>query len=1099
MEESTKSADVTTAQLTNGSVVESGKTTAELCADKTPAKLAGAVISKSQPQAENNVGTKLASAELSKDKNSDLVSPADTDMDKNNDIACSKKTSLSPSEEDDGARESVEDGDSVPTPVIPETTKSLGHSKTHLQDTPVINQDPKEPVTSEVHENSRLTNDVSGQIGSTSDKLEQEENSLNNDINPMDTGATVEDRECEKQLAIKDTNSDENIEQKQKKPEALGNGTGNEAETDEPSISKMEIEAGDNKDEGHEDAVGLSDAVRKEEELPQKTVTTGIEDKTGSKDETPGKEAVQNKDTDHDISSFKEEGMKLGVDKEMTQPSQGIEKKPREIESKINYSTNKDESVREFGDNASGNLSEEESRMSTQENESEPSAEDVSGKPDGADDQDKLPAGRENDCCKSDGKRASNDIANEKNCVVDDPGESDCLTESTHNSAEAAAVNGLENESKVLEEDSVQSKAPEIQMKSQPERTRSAKLDNIVNQKEVPEEKTVSGEKLVSYEDWQESMKEVKVVAEEDKRMNEKANGEEKEKEKEKETSTEANTAGKCNGKETLPDTTKGTDIGEEVRLDNCDAIHSSQDIRVGKPDMRSDKSTAKASGEQVKNLQSEVVGTTRSQGAVTVVPQQTNDRSNETKETDSCSTSSLTENTHGNKNTVVTPGNKGVPLTLSCKNTQLVREPRAKMTLSPNRMMGKPCSASSPPVAAASFGPSRSKLAAARKTLVNLVSNNKPWCSILRQTPKSGDTPQVRGVIPSGDSSSSSKVTTPSKGTDNKPGSGSAARLTLVKGADGKQFLVKTLTEGSVHPSGQVVKQLILVSNPAGIKLGGAASSVEVETKPSGAPTAIMSTPNKENSCLVPSPSATRTPPVQKARKSAHQTSRKAQVAAYEADSINHRPHALNPFANMTIKVPDLENALGIKQKSLNKLDAKTLDKILLDNVQRGIKKHEPVMHETPIPVSSVTNVSTIIVGQSILRRKKRRRMGMYKLPELKKKANKKSKKCDFIAMHEQGANDTAVDDSDPTKSDIQKLFGQLKTKRKKRQKLWACGKVYKAPAKAKTMKTTTADNTGTPGSLQAKLEKFDDDMTTADGRKWSNNAVGNVRSPAL
>ena len=1085
MEEATKSADVATTQLTNGSVVESGKNTVELCADKTPAKMAGAVISKCQPQDENNVATKLASAELSKDKNSSLVSPADTDMDKNNDVACSKKTSfMTPSEADKGARESVEDSDSIPTPVTSETTKSIGHSNKHLQDTPVTKQDPKEPVTSEIHVSSRLTNDVSGQIGSKSDKLEQEENSLNNDTNLTDIGATVEDTECEKQLAIKDTNSGENVEE-QKKAQALGSGTANDTETDVRSISKMEIEAGNNEDERHEDAAGLLDAVRKDEELPQKSVTTlVIEDNTGHKDKTLGKDAVQNKDIDLDISSLKEEGVKLGLDKDMTQSSQGIEKKPGEIESKINYSTNKDKSVQELGDNASDNLSAEESRMSTQENESKPSAEDVLDKPDAVDDQDKLPAGRENDCCKSDGKRA-NDIANEKNCVVDDLGESDHLTESTHNSAEAAAVNGVENESKVLEEDGVQSKEPEIQMKSQPERTRSAKLDKIVNPKEVLEEKTVSGEKLVSYEDWQESMKEVKVVEEEDKRMNQKANGEEKE------TNADAKTPEKRNGKETLPVTTKGKDIGEEVRLDNCDAIHSSPDTSVGK----SVKSTAKASGEQVKNLQSEGVGTTRSRGAVAMLPQQMSDRSSEKQETASCSTSSLTESTHGNKNTVVTTGNKGVPLTLSCKNTQLIREPRAKMTLSPNRMMGKPCSASSPPVTTASFGPSRSKLAAARKTLVNLVSN-KPWCSILRQTPKTDDTPQIRGVIPTGDSNS--KVTTPSKGTDNKQGTGSA-RLTLVKGADGKQFLVKTLTEGSVHPTGQVVKQLILVSNPAGIKLGGAASSMEVETKPSGATTAIMSTPNKENSCLLPPPSVSRTPPVQKARKSAHQTSRKSQMAAYEADNINHRPHALNPFANMTIKVPDLENALGIKQKSLNKLDAKTLDKILLDNVQRGIKKHEPVLHEAPIPVSSVTNVSTIIVGQSILRRKKRRRMGMYKLPELKKKTNKKSKKCGFIEMHEQSANDTAVDDSDPTKSDIQKLFGQLKTKRKKRQKLWACGKVYKAPTKAKTTRAMTVDNIGTPGLLQAKLEKLDDDMTTVDGRKWSNNAVGNVCSLAL
>ncbi|KAI0218690.1 Histone-lysine N-methyltransferase EHMT2 [Lamellibrachia satsuma] len=1041
MDGETKSEEaITSTQLTNGSVALTGEKTIKLCAKETsPTKMAGTAISKCQPP------------------------------DEGNDTACSRSSLVSPVEAEKDVLETVENCDILLKPHTSESMKSCGHSEGNQQDSLVMDGDTKEPVNLEGGNNLGKINDISGEISSTSgDHCQEEEGSANDtnavDVKSGDTSSAVHGTDCKKPLATKNTMSGKKIEYKYKgNPPALDNSVSNDTVTDE-LVSAMEIETDECKK--NENAKDLSDEVKQDGKEQQDILNKlDIQKDVGENAETLSREAS----VDHENSSCKEPDMKVGLDKDMASASLEIEEKLGETEDKTDSSANKDiETTARHGDSNSSNLPEEEKPSSASGTGQVAAGEDVSDKSVDAENGDKPSAGEP--------------IAKERNPDGNDCSESGNLAEASSvpeprkNSAEAA--NEVENESIVLREDGIQQNEREIQTKLKTGGISSVKSEKVANQKQSLEKKNISGKESGVLESREKSKKEKNIV---DKPAGDKSNSEETLIE------TDANTSEKCNGQEISPNTTKRTDTGEEKSKPvNSDANCASQDSSVGKSDNKSPNSTVGVKGKQLAELEGD--GEAEHHRDHTMLLCKTTEKSSDKEEvmTISCDTSDMTEATHCDKNKVEGVASKEANVTspLPSNMSQPKREPRAKMTLSPNRVMGNPCHVSSPPTATTSFGASRNKLASARKTLVNLVSN-KGWSSILRQTPKSDDPTQLPGVIPSPDNSSKNL----NKDTDKSPSCGGSTRLTLVKGADGKRFFIKTPAESSLasaQPFGQVVKQMILVSNPSVVTL-----SKDVEAK-----TGIMSTPGKENSCSMTS--TTHKAPVQKARKSAHQTARKAQIAAYESDNMNDGTRALNPFANMTIKVPDLENALGIKRKSLNKLDAKTLDKILLDNVQRAIKKQDAAMHKTPIPVSSVTNVSTILVGQSILRRKKRRRMGIYKLPDLKKK--KKSKKSGMTAVNDGSANNavmtsSAADDEDPAKSDIQKLIGQLKMKRRKRPKLWACGKVGRAQTKTKTTKTGgVGGNATTPRLLLAKQEKLDDPTMMVDSQKWSNSVTENL-----
>lgn len=137
-------------------------------------------------------------------------------------------------------------------------------------------------------------------------------------------------------------------------------------------------------------------------------------------------------------------------------------------------------------------------------------------------------------------------------------------------------------------------------------------------------------------------------------------------------------------------------------------------------------------------------------------------------------------------------------------------------------------------------------------------------------------------------------------------------------------------------------------------------------------------------------------------------------------------------PITSMTFRLPEIENALGIKRRTLDKMDAKTLDNFVLQKVKKsriissGVKTNEPknasglpaikVWHpkvqETSVlsnPVSLEAgksgvflgkqngasaennscelNLATVITGQKLLlnkkkKKKKRECLGKYKLP---------------------------------------------------------------------------------------------------------------------
>ena len=123
--------------------------------------------------------------------------------------------------------------------------------------------------------------------------------------------------------------------------------------------------------------------------------------------------------------------------------------------------------------------------------------------------------------------------------------------------------------------------------------------------------------------------------------------------------------------------------------------------------------------------------------------------------------------------------------------------------------------------------------------------------------------------------------------------------------------------------------------------------------------------------------------------------------------------------IANMTIKVPELENALGIKRRSLDKIDAKTFDQIVLakaskivhpavspcniegsPNSRSLLKPLHQLLAQTAKkeqgkdePTESA-NISTVITSQKILKKRKRRKLklGTYKLPGAKKDYKKKT-----------------------------------------------------------------------------------------------------------
>ena len=994
--------DVTSTRFMNGSLALTANTT-DCAGEVSLGKMAGAAISKCPPPEE------------------------DVDM------ASSKSGAMSPGMT---GTDVLENNSDLSTSQTIGTMKSVDRSVENPLDSLVVN-DSKEAVIVEGSGGLRSTDGVRGNEhngGSSVASCEEQKErcSVNDNDAPEsgDSGSASDDTECLESPHSKDRESSEEIEDKV--DDEPTSGVSDDTARGEQTGGKTEGET-NKKVEEH-----VTDASEKDKNTPQDVLTKSDTLSVGSAE---GQASVKYAGADREISCDNPDA-DVGFDKGTASDE------TEEMLGGTDISSNKEcetETSKRPDDVNSGRVSEEDS-CSTEEY-GPSSAEGLLEELGGIKDKCELPAGEGSHCCNDDGETLMEDMANEKN-VGDDPGcTSDNLVEARNNVAETIA----DDQGDV---DEVRTPPTElgIQLKLRSEETTSDKTDDAVGRKHLDEEEKVSGGDCV--ESLSKSNNEMDIA--------DKTNGIKSDRGSSGESSieTDANTDDNSNSQDTLPDKSRKTDSGEVEAEDiNGDSNCSSEDISVVKSNNHSADSSDKSVDEHGK------------QPAVTeaVGKAENNSNHDETSERPcdkeqpmdiSCDETETAQCDVGEGIIMRVVGNEESPAAAasSCVDSKPKREPRAKMMVSPSRAASMPSSVSISPDT--SFASSRNKLAAARKTLVNLVSN-KGWCSILKQGPKSEESPQPLGVSPTSDTKG---TTTLNNVEDQKPGAAST-RLTIIKGADGKRFLIKTPVAGNATGGlaiGQVVKQVILVSNPTGSKLG-VTNGTDAEAMTCG----VITTVNKENSCsLPPIPASEKAPVQQKARKSAHQTARKAQLVAY-----NKNNRALNPFANMTIKVPDLENALGIKEKSLDKLDAKTLDKILLDNVQRAIVgKPGAALHKGATPSA---NLSTILVGQSILRRKKRRRMGLYKLPELQRKQNK-AKKSGLLAAHDQSYSDATTgsamhDDDDTGKNDIRKLLGQMK--KRKRPKLWALGKVARSSAKTKTMKTTA-------NAMSQQLQPKDDQV---------------------
>ena len=898
------------------------------------------------------------------------------------------------------------------------TMKSVDRSEENPFES-LFARNSKESVNVDGSDGLRPTDGVGGSeqnggLSVVSGKEQKEGCSVNDTGTPEsgDSGSASDDTECLESPHAKDPESSEEIEDKIE--DELLSGVSDDTAKGEQTGGKTESETNESKVDDH--TTGLSDASEKEKNTHKDVLTTSDTpmDVGISLAPTDGRASVKEAEVDCDKSSCENPDADVGYDE------------TEEMLGETDISFNKACETLKRVDNKNLDLVSDEGNSCSTEEYGPASAEGLLEELDCIKDKCERLASEGSKCCKGDGETLVGNVANEKNVGDDPSSKSDNLVEV--NAAEAMA------------DDQVKSGSEEITS------------DEVVCQKQLEEEENVSG--LDCLESPQQSNNGMDIADKTNGIISDKGNSGESSNE------TDANTDDNSNSQDTIPDTSgkRDSDEGESKDM-NVDSNCSSKDISVAKFYSHSADSCDKAFDDHGKQpAVTEVVGKTKHQSNHDETSEMLCDK--EQPMDISCEETKKAQFDNG-KGVATTVGKEESPVAVSstCIDSKPKREPRAKMMVSPSRAVSTPCSISNTPDASTSFASSRNKLAAARKTLVNLVSN-KSWCSIVKQAPKFEESPQL-GVAPTSDSKA-----TLNKVEDKKPGAAST-RLTIIKGADGKRFLIKTpvagnatsgLTIGQVTSRlaiGQVVKEVILVSNPTGVKprvTNG--TDAEAKTSSSGAKSGIVATVNKENSCSLPTipTSASDKPPVkQKARKSAQQTARKAQVVAY-----NKNNRTLNPFANMTIKVPDLENALGIKEKSLDKLDAKTLDKILLDNVQRAVRKPDADAHKGTTPSA---NLSTILVGQSILRRKKRRRMGLYKLPELQRKQNK-AKKSGLIAAHDKSdaTNGSAMRDDDTGKNDIGKLLGQMK--KRKRPRLWALGKVARSSAKARVTKLQSKDD---------------------------------------
>ena len=973
--------------LTNGSLILTENST-DCAGEAALAKMAGAAISKCPPPEEDDMVS----------SKSGVVSPGTDVLESSNDLSTSQTTMKSVDRSEENPFESL------------------------------FAKKSKKSVNVEGSDGLRSTDGVGGneQNGGLSvvRDEEQTEGCLVNDTDTResgDSGSASDDTECLDSPRAKDRESSEEIEDKiEDEPTS---GVSDDTEKGEQTGGKAESETNESKVEEH-----VTDVSEKEKNTPKDVLMKSDTptDVCASLTSGDGDASVKDAGVDHDKSSCEHPDADAGFDQDT------VSDETEEMLGETYISSNKECETLKRVDNKNLDLVSEEGNSCSTEEYGPASADGLLEELDCIKDKCERLASEGSKCCKDDGETLVGNVANENN-VGDDPGgKSDNLVEA--------------NVPETMADDQVKSRSEEIT---------SDKSDEIVSQKQLAEEEKVLGDKL-HLEILQKSNYEMDIA--------DKNHGEitsDKGNSGESSIETDANTDDNSNSQDTLPDTSRKTD-SEEVESEdiNADSNCSSKDISVAKFYSHSADSCDKAIDEPGKEP-----GVTGAAGKADHLSNhdETSEKlcDKEQPMDTSCEETKMAQCDNG-KGVAPTVGKEESPVAVSstCIDSKPKREPRAKMMVSPSRAVSTPCSISNTPDASTSFASSRNKLAAARKTLVNLVSN-KGWCSIVKQAPKFEESPQL-GVAPTSDGKA-----TLNKVEDKKPGAAASTRLTIIKGADGKRFLIKTpvagnatsgLTIGQVTSRlaiGQVVKEVILVSNPTGLKPGVTnGNDAEPKTFGSGAKSGIVATVNKENSCSMPtiSTSASDKPPVkQKARKSAHQTARKAQVVAY-----NKNNRTLNPFANMTIKVPDLENALGIKEKSLDKLDAKTLDKILLDNVQRAVRKPDADVHKGTTPSA---NLSTILVGQSILRRKKRRRMGLYKLPELQRKQNK-AKKSGLIAAHDKSdaTNGSAMRDDDTGKNDIGKLLGQMK--KRKRPRMWALGKVARSSAKARTTKLQSKDD---------------------------------------
>lgn len=146
------------------------------------------------------------------------------------------------------------------------------------------------------------------------------------------------------------------------------------------------------------------------------------------------------------------------------------------------------------------------------------------------------------------------------------------------------------------------------------------------------------------------------------------------------------------------------------------------------------------------------------------------------------------------------------------------------------------------------------------------------------------------------------------------------------------------------------------------------------------------------------------------RARKSFNNKS-SSNLSSLEAPGSPMAPSS--PFTPMTIKVTELESVLGIQQKSLESMDAKTLDKLMLKKMQlcktESMSEDLTDLTETDITADVMdTGVSAVANGNNVAvmptpsrntikrRRKRRKKMGTYKLPNVKN-----NKKVSSMARH--------------------------------------------------------------------------------------------------